>query len=230
MLSVLIVSISILQERASMIDVYVKNVIVGLFIFGILLMSLPINISNADDKILANGCGPMGYGFLVPDSAIISKCNFKSACDTHDICYGRCLESGDLYGQATCNNPKEKKERRASCDNSIRSSIESDNSDRTICNIYASAYYWAVSRFGAEHFRGVNSGQDGNSAELSRFLSYVEANPEHFNLQQSNKFFISDTSGSGKIIGVVFKSWGPTLEVTIEENGEFRALELKGTK
>ena len=36
--------------------------------------------------LAANGCGPSGFGFLVPDRPL--GFDFRAACETHDACYG----------------------------------------------------------------------------------------------------------------------------------------------
>jgi hypothetical protein len=45
----------------------------------------------------ANGCGPDGYDWFVPDSW--RKANFTAACSGHDVCYGTCNSQ-----QAACDD------------------------------------------------------------------------------------------------------------------------------
>lgn len=36
---------------------------------------------------ISNGCGPKGFGWLVPDRFRLIGVNFTPACDIHDFCY-----------------------------------------------------------------------------------------------------------------------------------------------
>lgn len=36
---------------------------------------------------MSNGCGPQGYGWMVPDRFRLIGLNFTPACDIHDVCY-----------------------------------------------------------------------------------------------------------------------------------------------
>ena len=36
---------------------------------------------------ISNGCGPKGWGWLVPDRFRLIGLNFTPACDIHDVCY-----------------------------------------------------------------------------------------------------------------------------------------------
>jgi hypothetical protein len=43
-----------------------------------------------------NGCGPCGYGDLVPDNPTgCSDTSFLGACNAHDECYGQCGSNKD---------------------------------------------------------------------------------------------------------------------------------------
>ena len=37
-----------------------------------------------------NGCGTGWNTWLVPDSLPVLSCAFESACNAHDVCYGKC--------------------------------------------------------------------------------------------------------------------------------------------
>ena len=40
-----------------------------------------------------NGCGTGWNRYFVPDSIPLFQCQFKSCCDNHDVCYGKCESS-----------------------------------------------------------------------------------------------------------------------------------------
>ncbi len=153
----------------------------GLFCF---LMSLLIGFDAFGQQppaLETNGCGAKGgwSSLLVPNSAAIPKCDFLTACNKHDICYGRCLAGGDLFGQATCNVETDRQKRRAVCDAALQSNIKFDNKSTPLCSLYAAVYKWAVVNFAADAFRGVG-GQATQLTGISDFLAYVEKRPDSF--------------------------------------------------
>lgn len=103
-----------------------------------------------------NGCGAKGLqGYFVPDSTLFSRCKFKTACDAHDICYGKCLEGGELYeDQQACNDQAARAIRKRSCDIDMFTDIVKNNEDKSICSFYGKVYRAAVSRFGDGNFNG----------------------------------------------------------------------------
>ena len=88
---------------------------------GSLLLSRPVHAEP-------NGCGPEGYGFLIPDGP------FTSACDSHDLCYGNASIAQD------------------ECDRRFQSDMYSICEQRggnvDGCKAVADYYYRTVSRFG----------------------------------------------------------------------------------
>jgi hypothetical protein len=78
----------------------------------------------------SNGCGPEGFGGIVPDGP------FSSACDRHDLCYGEVNVD------------------QAQCDSQFKQDMYEICSDRysglskTFCKSLADYYYRAVSNFG----------------------------------------------------------------------------------
>ena len=86
-----------------------------------------------------NGCGAGWSLLFVPNSIPLAKCQFKEACDNHDLCYGkcensfaeeceyrRCRKGGDLYGDIQCltderlvNLIGKAEERRRKCDDEL---------------------------------------------------------------------------------------------------------------
>lgn len=102
-----------------------------------------------------NGCGTEGIqGILVPDSTLFTKCQFHNACNKHDLCYGKCLEGGSLFGKESCNDPIAKESRRKACDTNFFNDIIEDNDDRSICKFYGKIYRLAVVKFGKGNFNG----------------------------------------------------------------------------
>jgi hypothetical protein len=133
---------------------------------------LPANVTN--------GCGTAGWGAIVPDKTLFTRCRLAEACDRHDVCYGRCLPGGDLNGQqATCTDQAAKDARRAVCDSNLYTDIAATNNDRPVCKAYGVLYRWAVKRFGKDHFHGV-SGTGQKIDTINAFFAYVDSHPTVF--------------------------------------------------
>lgn len=45
------------------------------------------DLTNEQLSDISNGCGPKGWGWLVPDKFRIMGIDFSPACDIHDFCY-----------------------------------------------------------------------------------------------------------------------------------------------
>ncbi len=45
------------------------------------------NLTPDQKADICNGCGPSGYGFLVPDKFRLIGIDFNPACQIHDFCY-----------------------------------------------------------------------------------------------------------------------------------------------
>jgi hypothetical protein len=194
------------------------------------LLLFPSILNAQPAAVQTNGCGPIGFGALVPDSTLISGCEFTNACNAHDICYGRCLVGGDLHGQPTCNDKDEKAARKATCDKSMRQQIREDNSNRRICSAYAAVYYFAVSRFGDGNFQGLESLDDGDVKTLQEFLLYVESNPESFELDKVTaeiENLLKDEET--QFINITFEKPTPALLIAKFDNaGKMTVVELEG--
>jgi hypothetical protein len=95
-----------------------------------------------------NGCGPSGFGWVVPDSW--NRANFTPACNQHDRCYG------------TCNS------NRRACDNQMRARMKREcnrvygrrgheNLWRLRCLDRADLYYDVVNRRGQSAYEDAQS-------------------------------------------------------------------------
>jgi hypothetical protein len=123
-----------------------------------------------------NGCGSGWSLYFVPNSIPIAKCEFKSACDAHDLCYGKCETSihgiceyrrcragGDLYGKSQCKTDERlirvqiaAQERRRACDATFYSGIRTINPGKAVCAAFALVYRDAVKTFGLANFAGAD--------------------------------------------------------------------------
>ncbi len=113
------------------------------------------SLAAAENQCKVNGCGPDGViGRLVPNH-FFHQCEFKTCCDSHDRCYGRCLDCGDLHGKPECKDGAKRKARRAVCDNALYDDINRLNANRRLCRGFAFAYWTAVSFAGDGYFYGL---------------------------------------------------------------------------
>ena len=116
----------------------------------------------------SNGCGPSGFGWLVPDSPM-SGVSFTEACDGHDICYGTCGTT-----QAQCDQQMFNDARRL-CDEAFDSITQP--AENFQCKQSASFYFDVVSSAGegafgaAQEEAGCNcdagDGEDGGASGLT---------------------------------------------------------------
>ncbi len=153
-----------------------------------------------------NGCGPEGWGWIVPDRTLLSNCEFKDACDKHDICHRKCLRGGEYFGQVKCSNPESKEQRRKKCDENLKNEINKDNSHRSICGVYASIYAFAVSTGGKGFFDG---------QEVEDFLKFLDNNPGKYDLEKWKKRFydFADSKKQGYRFKFDVKNSEPDLSV-----------------
>ena len=47
-------------------------------------------LSQRDIDCIANGCGPKGFDYLVPDKFRLIGCDFSPSCEIHDVLYYFC--------------------------------------------------------------------------------------------------------------------------------------------
>jgi hypothetical protein len=199
-------------------------------VLGIILF-LTVTPTFADLQTNApNGCGTSGWGAIVPDKSFITRCEFTRACDQHDVCYGRCLPNGNLFGQSTCTDEKAKSERRMGCDSALYTDISSLNGDRAICKAYGSLYRWAVIRFGAKAFYGASSTMQ-QIDKLNDFQAFVDSHPEAFTpeeLQAAFDFLASKPAQASYLIE--FDRIEPRLRILAfkPDGSMITELDLKG--
>lgn len=127
-----------------------------------------------------NSCGSGWNTWLVPDSIPILNCQFKSSCDSHDLCYGkcegrakdtsapecayvRCRKGGDLFRSEMCETDVlmmrslvAAKVRRDKCDTSFYSVLRSSNQGKPVCEALAIVYRDAVKALGWDSFQGID--------------------------------------------------------------------------
>ena len=176
--------------------------------------------------LVTNGCGSGRFTFLVPNSTIISKCEFLQACNNHDLCYGKCLEGGSLNGNSTCNYSKEKTRRRTVCDMSLQQDIINDNPNNPLCSMYASLYRFAVQKMGEDYFHGIQG--QGVSVTLNQFLEFVNNNPGVFEPADIERAFesINQLGLEGPNYTVIFQPGVPRLFV---QHGDKLIVDVRGS-
>jgi hypothetical protein len=115
---------------------------------------LPASTASAQNQCTVNGCGPDGFiGSLVPDR-FFRLCVFKECCNSHDKCYARCLDCGDLHGSPACSNASARAARKATCDEALYDDINRLNNNSRVCKGFAYAYWVAVRMAGDGYFMG----------------------------------------------------------------------------
>jgi hypothetical protein len=171
-------------------------------------------VASVPPALVTNGCGSGRVGFLVPDKTWLTQCQFEASCNAHDICYAKCLEGGALQGNPTCNVQADKQRRRAGCDASLQKDIIAANPGKPVCSMYASLYRFAVQALGESFFNGLVGGA-AVEEPLTRFVQYLEKNPQDFdNAEIERAFDALATAGlQGSDYTVVFQPSGPRLQV-----------------
>jgi hypothetical protein len=162
-----------------------------MFATGIVVWAVVATAAMAQgtNQCLPNGCGPDGWlGTVVPQS--ILGCHFKEACDGHDKCYSRCLECGDLYGQATCNGTcEDKRERKQACDTEFYNKLLVNNPGPH-CRLAATAYYYAVRYKGCSYFRkyrGEQRSREDIQRDFEAIFQWLQENPDQAIVVESGK-------------------------------------------
>lgn len=144
-----------------------------------------------------NGCGTGWNRYLVPDRIKILGCEFRAACDSHDICYGkcsnygkdssppqcqylRCEKGGDLWGTEVCDSVPFKKNRiaadlrRAECDAKFMINISKLNPENRRCDIFSGFYPFVVRALGGNNFLGMENSPTASLSEAER-IEYANA-------------------------------------------------------
>jgi hypothetical protein len=183
--------------------------------------------------LATNGCGSGRIAFLVPNSTYFSACSFLQACNKHDVCYDRCLEGGDLFGNSMCPVVLERTRRREVCDTSLMTDIKVQNPNKPICSMYASLYRWAVVTFGESAFHGASEATNNAAAKLNDFLTYVEEHPAAFDpgvVEGAVEVLNAQGAAAETVYLVEFLPQIPRLSITsFDKKDQFKTLlDIKG--
>ncbi len=147
-----------------------------------------------------NGCGSRWSLYFVPNYIPVAKCEFASACNTHDLCYGKCETSidgiceyrrcrvgGDLYGKSQCMTDGRlvqvqaaAEQRRQACDAKFYSEIRKNNPGKAVCSAFAVVYRDAVKVLAGSNFVGAPGDADALEEPPQEPASYEEAIREFF--------------------------------------------------
>jgi hypothetical protein len=181
----------------------------ALRVMAILLLSLGACYSVRAQG--TNGCGTGWNRYLVPDRIKIVGCDFKKACDNHDICYGqcsrfsvggspaqceylRCERGADLFGKQECDsvafreNRIAAQERRSICDAAFMVDITRTNPGNQRCDLFSGFYPFVVRVLGVKHFLGMDAVDHVAMSETDR-AQYAEALNMLFNTWPEDKLF-----------------------------------------
>lgn len=133
-----------------------------------------------------NGCGSGWNRYLVPNEIKPLGCNFETACNRHDECYGRCAiqqgiqrepqceyldcaTDGPLEGTEACESVRFRQlrlaanERRTQCDARFMLDLDKTNAEKPRCLFWTALYPFAVRVFGGKAFLGA----DASAANVS---------------------------------------------------------------
>ena len=168
----------------------------------LLLMTFFCDKIKKTSPLKTNGCGPMGWGWLVPDHSLVTGCSFHRPCDNHDRCYGTCLEGSPNYKKDQCSDEATREKLRNECDRNLRRDIKKENENNPACGAYASLYYWAVSKFGEGAF---------DRTGIRSFLDYALKNPQKVNLEEIEKdlYELADSKIDFRDKRFIFDATGP---------------------
>jgi hypothetical protein len=100
-------------------------------------------------------CGSGFTSALVPDS--IGGCQFKAACEAHDMCYGACEVGGSKFGTSYCGLNEISIARLAAkqqCDIQFYEDIAKNNGDSLVCRSLGGIYLVGVALGGQGPFNG----------------------------------------------------------------------------
>jgi hypothetical protein len=183
-----------------------------------------------------NGCGSGAFAFLVPNKTYFSGCEFKQACDVHDLCYSRCETKGtfvgDLVGSTACDDPVAASQRRSKCDDSLRENIVEINPGKSICSMYGAIYRFAVQAIGKNFFKGaIAKAQQVYDIKLPlmNFISYMAHQPGAFKPEEVAMVF--DKIGTLESTGVSYRvEFSPsTPRLIVRKDGQ-AIVDLLGVK
>jgi hypothetical protein len=166
-----------------------RRLIICLGTFFLASLCMEATQSQTLPGLETNGCGSGRFGFLVPNQTAFTQCQFKTSCDSHDLCYGRCKAGGDLFGSSLCKDEPTRIQRRQVCDVALQANIITANGSKPMCRVYASIYRVAVQLMGSAFFDGISGNKPVGATQIMNLLDYLEANPDVFEPADLEKVF-----------------------------------------
>jgi hypothetical protein len=196
------------------------------FRFGILGVLITIVLIGFSSPVLAqaaNGCGSGWNRPFVPDRIRPLACDFKQACDRHDVCYGacedsknakipqceylRCEKGGDLVGQSACqsvffdNLREAARTRKEICDKAFALDLVDLNPNRPQCSFFSWLYPNAVRLFGKSSFVGIDPASSStlSQEEQEKSLDAIDALFKEWSAAQIKTFEEQVRNGAIKL-------------------------------
>ena len=195
-----------------------RNIILIFSLIGMTCMSYGKDMISIPDECRGNGCGSGWNESLVPERIGLFGVDFDKACEQHDICYSRCIEScKEKDGTDKCDDtPSKVTERKLSCDNTFEESMEKTCTSKTYwkktaCSTMALGYSIVVRVAGGGSFHGKEIEQ------LLQYLSTVEGRKFDFEKFEMDITKIKRQKGFKK---------NEKIRLNIE-NGEFKVFRDK---
>lgn len=122
----------------------------------------------------ANGCGPDGwFGMVVPNE--IAGCSFKPACDSHDICYSKCLSCHSYSDSPICYGLDNRRMRQAECDTDFRADLVKASGGSKVCLLASRIYHRVVTDLGVRYHRGLTATPGDEAERDAEFKRRFEA-------------------------------------------------------
>jgi hypothetical protein len=125
---------------------------------------------------LVNGCGPGSWRLkIVPNSFL--GCEFKTACDNHDRCYGQCMACGPRHDDNVC-RPPGRPALREQCDNQLEVDIDRANGNNWFCNGFGWLFRQGCHHLGEPYFGATNAARLALAQPSEEAIATVKANIE----------------------------------------------------
>jgi hypothetical protein len=145
---------------------------------AVLLLASLAGSALADHRgpCAVNGCGPGSWRLrIVPDRFL--GCEFKTACDSHDRCYGQCMACGPRHDDNVC-RPPGRPALRDQCDTQLEADIDAANNNHWFCNGFGWLFWLGCHQLGEPYFGATNALRMARALPSEEAIATVKADIE----------------------------------------------------